>query len=140
MREIKHIVIHCTATHQSATVDAIQNYWRQVLKWKSPGYHRIIKANGEVVTLAPYANPTNGVGGGWNTHSIHISYIGGVDRANKPIDNRTPEQLKVMEAILRDLIKEFPKAEVCGHRDFPGVKKACPSFDVKAWLAKMNIK
>jgi N-acetylmuramoyl-L-alanine amidase len=31
----------------------------------------------------------------------------------------------------------YPNAVVQGHRDFPKVTKACPSFDAKAW-AKAN--
>jgi hypothetical protein len=29
----------------------------------------------------------------------------------------------------------FPNAVVCGHRDFAGVSKECPSFDAKTWWA-----
>jgi hypothetical protein len=28
---------------------------------------------------------------------------------------------------------DYPQAEVLGHRDIPGVKKDCPSFNVKEW-------
>ena len=34
-----------------------------------------------------------------------------------------------------ELTERYPQAKVVGHRDFPGVNKACPSFDVKTWLA-----
>ena len=37
--------------------------------------------------------------------------------------------------IIVALTERYPKAQVLGHRDFPGVAKACPSFDVKTWLA-----
>jgi len=33
--------------------------------------------------------------------------------------------------LLTKLKKEFPKAIIQGHRDFPNVKKACPSFNAK---------
>jgi hypothetical protein len=36
---------------------------------------------------------------------------------------------------IKRLIYKYPKAEVKGHRDFPNVHKACPSFDVKTCLA-----
>ena len=35
---------------------------------------------------------------------------------------------------IKYLKRMYPRAEVIGHRDFPGVKKDCPSFDVKEWL------
>ena len=136
MRAITHIVIHCTATPQTATVASIQRYWRENLKWRSPGYHRIILANGNVVTLQPDNLPTNGVAG-HNANSIHISYIGGVDKSGKPVDNRTAAQIASMIALINEYRAKYPNAVVCGHRDFAGVKKACPSFDVKSWLASL---
>ena len=130
MREIKFLAVHCTATPQTATVSSIQNYWKNVLKWKMPGYHFIIKPDGEVVQLLEIEKVSNGVKG-FNSVSINISYIGGVDSQNKPIDNRTEAQKKALLDLLKKLKKQFPKAIIQGHRDFPGVKKACPSFDAK---------
>ena len=130
MREIKFLAVHCTATPQTATVSSIQSYWRNVLKWKMPGYHFIIKPDGEVVQLLEIEKVSNGVKG-FNSVSINISYIGGVDSQNKPIDNRTEAQKKALLDLLRKLKKQFPKAVIQGHRDFPEVKKACPSFNAK---------
>ena len=130
MREIKYLAVHCTATPQTATVSSIQSYWRNVLKWKMPGYHFIIKPDGEVVQLLEIEKVSNGVKG-FNSVSINISYIGGVDSQNKPIDNRTEAQKKALLDLLKKLKKQFPKAVIQGHRDFPEVKKACPSFNAK---------
>ena len=130
MREIKFLAVHCTATPQTATVSSIQSYWRNVLKWKMPGYHFIIKPDGEVVQLLEIEKVSNGVKG-FNSVSINISYIGGVDAQNNPIDNRTPAQKKALLDLLKKLKKQFPKAVIQGHRDFPEVKKACPSFNAK---------
>ena len=130
MREVKFLAVHCTATPQTATVSSIQNYWRNILKWKMPGYHFIIKPDGEVVQLLEIEKVSNGVKG-FNSVSINISYIGGVDGQNKPIDNRTPAQKKALLHLLKKLKKQFPKAVIQGHRDFPEVKKACPSFNAK---------
>ena len=130
MREVKFLAVHCTATPQTATVSSIQNYWKNVLKWKMPGYHFIIKPNGEVVQLLEIEKVSNGVKG-FNSVSINISYIGGVDAQNKPIDNRTEAQKKALHDLLKKLKKQFPKAIIQGHRDFPEVKKACPSFNAK---------
>jgi N-acetylmuramoyl-L-alanine amidase len=128
MRTITHIVVHCTATPQTTTVQSIQRYWRDNLKWKSPGYHFLIEANGTVHNLQPITLPSNGVAG-HNANSIHVSYIGGVNTQNRPMDNRTEAQKTALLTILRDLKKQFPRAVIQGHRDFPRVAKACPSFD-----------
>lgn len=139
MRNITHIVLHCTATPQSATVASIQKYWKDKLKWKSPGYHHIILFDGTVVDLQPIDQPSNGVYG-YNKHSIHISYIGGVDDKGKAVDNRTDAQKAAQIKLLQKYRKMFPDAVICGHRDFPGVAKECPSFDVKSWLEEIGFK
>ena len=138
MRNVKYIVLHCTATPQNTTISSIQNYWRKVLGWRNPGYHFIIKADGEAVQLLPINEVANGVKG-YNSESIHISYIGGVDPSGKPRDTRTVQQEATTLALLHDLKKKYPNAQIKGHRDFPGVNKACPSFEVATWLKKVGL-
>jgi N-acetylmuramoyl-L-alanine amidase len=135
MRTITHLVVHCTATPQTTTVASIQRYWRENLKWKSPGYHFLIEANGTVHNLQPINLPSNGVAG-HNANSIHVSYIGGVN-GQRAVDNRTEAQKTALLTILRDLKKQFPNAIIQGHRDFPRVAKACPSFDAKKEYATL---
>ncbi|WP_241279772.1 N-acetylmuramoyl-L-alanine amidase [Chryseobacterium cucumeris] len=130
MRNIKYIAVHCTATAQTAKVSSIQNYWKTKLGWKMPGYHFIIKADGEVVNLLPIEQVSNGVKG-YNSVSINVCYIGGIDTNGKPKDTRTPAQKESLLKVLRQLKKQFPNAQIQGHRDFPNVAKACPSFDAK---------
>ena len=69
-----------------------------------------------------------------NSECISIAYVGGIDKEGKPVDNRSDAQKHAMFDIIVRLTEKYPKAEVLGHRDFPGVKKACPCFDVKDWL------
>lgn len=137
MRKITHIVLHCTATATNAKVSAIQNYWRNNLKWRDPGYHYMIEYDGTVHNLHPEDKPSNGVAG-HNANSIHISYIGGVE-GTKAKDTRSPQQIAAQVALLKKLKQKYPTAIILGHRDFPGVKKDCPSFDVKSWLKTVQI-
>ena len=130
MRDIKYVVVHCTATSPDTEKKAILNYWKNVLKWKNVGYHLLIDKYGIVHELAKYEQVTNGVKG-YNSNSINVSYIGGIDEKGKPKDTRTPNQKYTLEVILSDLKQKFPKAIIQGHRDFKGVAKACPSFDAK---------
>lgn len=130
MRKINYLVVHCTATQPDAEIKNIQNYWRKNLGWKSPGYHYIIKADGEIVPLLSIDKISNGVAG-WNSQIINISYIGGIDKEGKPKDTRTPEQKASILKLLKDLKKQFPNTKIQGHRDFPKVAKACPSFNAK---------
>jgi N-acetylmuramoyl-L-alanine amidase len=159
MRKIDYIILHCTAGPQSQTPEEIQRYWKKSLGWKTPGYHYMIKANGEAVNLQPIEKPSNGVKN-HNHNSINISYIGGVVTASDdpvnakgtPIDNRTDAQKKTQVELVNMFHKQFPDAVILGHRDFSVDKnrngliepaewiKSCPSFSVKNWLEEINFK
>lgn len=147
MRLIKNIVIHCSAGY--GNIDSMRRFWRDVLKWRSPGYHVVIDLEGNATQIQPYSLPSNGVKG-YNSHSIHISYIGGVERnnVNKAVDSRTSFQ---KETIIKEIQRaqnwiraqnqDVSKVNILGHRDFSpdqngdGVIssweriKECPSFD-----------
>jgi N-acetylmuramoyl-L-alanine amidase len=134
MRNIKYIVVHCTATQPNATLEAIRRYWKEHRGWgDTPGYHYVIQRNGEITQLLDEDKNSNGVYG-HNAESINISYIGGIDKDGKPEDNRSARQRHAMFDKLVSLSEKYPTAQILGHRDFPGVAKACPSFDVRQWL------
>jgi N-acetylmuramoyl-L-alanine amidase len=137
MRKIDYIVLHCTATPQTTKIESIINYWRNHLGWRNPGYHYIIEPNGRIVNLLPISSVSNGVAG-YNSNSIHISYIGGIDSKGQGFDNRTAAQKEAQLLLLYLLKCVFPKAMVQGHRDFPKVAKACPSFDTRGWLSSIG--
>lgn len=132
MRTIRNIVIHCTASSPDATLADLQAYWRSI-GWRRPGYHRLVMRDGTVEALADYAQLTNGVAG-HNADSIHIAYLGGIDAKLKPRDTRTGPQRETLARLIKEARALFPQARILGHRDFPGVAKACPSFDVTTWL------
>jgi len=132
-RAIKYIAIHCTATQPTATIAAILRYWKDHLGWKNPGYHLLIEPNGTINRLLPFDGIANGVRG-FNNHTIHISYIGGITKEGKPIDNRTDKQKKAILDCIAE-VKEWSDNKnliIQGHRDFPNQNKACPCFDAKA--------
>jgi N-acetylmuramoyl-L-alanine amidase len=134
-RQVKYIVIHCTATQPETTIESIQRYWKEVKGWKDvPGYHYIVKTSGEVIKLLDESKNSYGVYA-HNNECISISYIGGIDKAGKPKDTRTRKQETAMFNKIVELSNRYPNAKIVGHKDFPEVKKACPSFDVKTWLA-----
>lgn len=130
MRTIKYIAVHCTATKQNATIESIRNYWKRNLGWKQPGYHIIVKPNGDHERLALDETVCNGVKG-YNNESIHVSYIGGIDDNGKAVDNRTDAQKRTLLQIICGLKAKYPNAIIQGHRDFPNVAKDCPSFNAK---------
>ena len=54
-----------------------------------------------------------------------------------PCDTRTPQQKSALEHYVRDFVARFPGAAVVGHNELAA--KACPSFDVQAWLRETGI-
>ena len=137
MRSINHIVLHCTGTRQDASVGAIVRYWKEELGWKNPGYHFIIDQDGKITNLLTIDKVANGVKG-HNSDSIHISYIGGLNRSGKSTDTRTPAQYTAMAGLVVAFRSVYPRAKVLGHRDFAGVKKECPSFDASKFLKEIK--
>ena len=133
MRTIKRIILHCTASPKTQTVQEILDYWKYHNGWRDPGYHFLIEPNGNVNELFPIEKVANG-SKGYNSTSIHVSYIGGVDKNGNPIDNRTNAQMISMVTVIAKLKLTFKDAIIVGHRDLPNVKKECPSFNVREWL------
>lgn len=134
IRNIKYIVIHCTATPPNTTIKSMKRFWKEKRGWgDTPGYHYIIKRNGEIVRLLSESKNSNGVYA-HNSSCINIAYIGGIDKDGKPSDNRTSQQQQAMFDKIVELLEKYPGSQAIGHRDFPDAKKACPSFDVKSWL------
>lgn len=137
MRKIKYIAVHCTAGNQAATVDDLRKEFARK-GWKNPGYHYVITADGVIHQLLDNEKVSNGVRG-YNAVTVNVAYTGGIDLATrKPLDNRTAPQKASLRAVLKVLHSLFPTAIIEGHRDFPGVSKACPSFDAKAEYADIQ--
>lgn len=136
-REIKYIVLHCTASQSTGTLAGVRAWW-QKLGWDRPGYHKIILADGEIKQLSDDEKYTYGVKG-YNANSIHICYMGGINKAGVNTDTRTAAQKEAMEQLVKEYMLKYPKAEILGHKDFKGVKKTCPNFDVKAWLKEIHL-
>lgn len=133
-RNIKYIVVHCTATKPEASLEALKNYWKEVKGWgDTPGYHYLIQRDGTIENLLEESKVSYGAYG-HNPFCVHLAYIGGIDKAGNPLDNRSLRQKIAMFSLIVKLSVKYPEAEILGHRDFPGVKKACPSFDVGSWL------
>lgn len=134
-----YIAIHCSASVPNPGTDVnVIDRWHRMRGFLMVGYHFVIKTDGEVQT----GRPEEAIGAhveGFNARSIGICMVGGVDKDMKPTDNFTPAQFDSLTTLLRRLKAEHPKAAIKGHRDFPNVKKACPSFDVKAWAQPLGL-
>jgi len=147
MRNIKYIAVHCTASSQTLTIsELLQEFKRK--GWTNPGYHYVVMPDGTIKQLLDENLVSNGVRG-FNSVLINVAYIGGIDKAGKPIDNRTEAQKASLRSLLKMLHKKYPTAVIQGHRDFSvdlnkngkiepfEYIKSCPCFNAKEEYANL---
>ena len=126
------IIIHCAATRPNQDIGAYEiDRWHRQRGFLKIGYHFVIRRDGSVETGRALeevgAHAVN-----YNSRSVGICMVGGVDDKLKPQDNFTPAQWETLEQVVKKLTAEYPDAQVIGHRDVDP-RKACPSFDAIKW-------
>lgn len=132
------IVLHCSATRPVQDIGAKEiRAWHKAKGWSDIGYHFVIRRDGRVEK----GRAVDEIGShvkGHNHNSVGICMVGGIGNETfGPENNFTPLQWAALKKLIADLSKKYPNARVLGHRDFPGVSKACPCFDARPW-AKAN--
>jgi N-acetylmuramoyl-L-alanine amidase len=138
-RQTNAIVIHCSATRaiQSRIGAKDIRQWHLDKGWRDIGYHFVIKRDGTVEK----GRDVDAVGShvsGHNHDSVAICLVGGLnDNTYQPENNYTVSQWASLKKLITTLVKRYPAAKVKGHRDYEGVKKACPCFNARPW-AKAN--
>ena len=142
-REIKLLVIHCSATRCNVpfTVEQLRQCHLQ-RGFKDIGYHFYIRKNGDIKTTRPIER-IGAHAKGFNQTSIGICYEGGLDCHGRPADTRTEWQIHSMNVLILTLLRDYPGCRICGHRDLsPDLNgngeiepeewvKACPCFDAE---------
>lgn len=134
MRAIDAIVVHCSATPAGKPFRAADiDRWHRDKGWAGIGYHFVIPLDGSIEPGRELETPGAHVEG-HNARTIGVCYIGGVAAVGgKPENTLNDRQADALQLVLQGLRARWPNARILGHRDFPGVKKDCPSFDVRAW-------
>ncbi len=131
---IQFLTIHCAATPEGRDVKAPTVSQWDIARFGQVSYHHVIELDGTAVRTLPDTQKGAHTGG-HNTGNIGICYVGGVCKDNKtPKDTRTAAQRATMHRLVDEYRHAHPAIVVRGHRDWPGVAKACPSFDVKTAL------
>jgi len=129
----KHLTIHCAATPEGRDVRAATIGQWDIAKFGQISYHHVIELDGTAHrTLRDDQRGAHT--GGHNTGNIGVCYVGGCDKNMNAKDTRTPAQKATLRRIVAEYRARFPAIIVLGHRDWPNVNKACPSFDVKTAL------
>jgi len=130
-RKIDLIVIHCTATKEHADfgVEDVRRWHTSPPRnWSDIGYHYLVTLSGSIQTGRPLLK-RGAHARGYNSSSVGVCYVGGLDGNMRPKDTRTEAQKLALTKIIFQLKNQYPDAKVVGHRDLPKVKKACPCFD-----------
>ena len=133
---IQYLTIHCTATPEGRDNSAAEVTRWDIERFGQPSYHWTIELDGTAVATLPESRKGAHTGKR-NSGNIGISYVGGTEALNaggKPKDTRTTAQKVTLLGLVRDYKRRFPSITVLGHRDWPGVAKVCPSFNVASWL------
>lgn len=139
IESVDWLVVHCAATppNMDIGVEEIRR-WHMQKGWSDVGYHYVIRRDGTVEKGRPDHIP-GAHARGYNRYSLGICLVGGVKKGTTKAEaNFTPAQYLSLQTLLEELSTEYPDAEILGHRDLPGVNKACPSFDVREWLRRIH--
>lgn len=145
-RFTKYIVVHCSATKSNSDIglDEIDD-WHRARGWDGCGYHAVIRRSGLIEYGRHFDRPGAHVKG-FNTRSVGICMVGGVDHEGKGENNFTADQFMSLKLLLIVMKRSYPNAEILGHRDLSpdldgdGIVeehewlKECPSFDVRRWM------
>lgn len=133
-RPIDLIVLHCSATPEGVSLppSALRRLHVEQNGWSDVGYHFYVTRDGDVHPCRPLGQP-GAHARGYNQRSVGICYEGGLLADGRtPADTRTPAQRRSLLRLIGSLRQAFPHARILGHRDLPGVRKACPAFDAAA--------
>lgn len=129
-RNIKEIIIHCSATPEGKDFTTAQiKQWHLARGFSDIGYHYVIYRDGSIHT-----GRAESVSGahctGHNIISIGVCYIGGVASDGKtPKDTRTDAQKAALVKLLKQLKAKYPQAKIYPHYKFAA--KACPCFNAE---------
>ena len=131
MRRIDLIVVHCSATREDRRYRVTTLIADHARRFGFTGYHYYITRGGWVYQTR-HEQLVGAHAKGYNSHSLGVCYEGGLNTKGEPADTRTPRQKRALLRLLKRLKLEHPQARIVGHRDLPGVHKACPCFDATA--------
>ena len=140
MREIKEIILHCSATwaKQDIGVKEIRQ-WHMLPEprgrgWSHIGYHYVIRRDGRLEEGCPLETP--GIHcSGHNAKSIGICLVGGGPNGEE--NNFTRDQFDMLAKLIGQLRQKYPLASIHGHNEF--ANKACPVFSVSKFLSDYGI-
>jgi len=138
-RNIKEIILHCSATAEGSNFHASDiDRWHRAQGWNGIGYNYVIDLDGTIETGRNIDVSGAHAGSPHNSISMGICYIGGCAKNGKTAkDTRTPEQKIALYQLVYDLLLLYPKAKVICHNQL--AKKACPSFKIEDFNKEFHL-
>jgi N-acetylmuramoyl-L-alanine amidase len=140
MKNVKHIVVLCTETPQTATVQEVVKNWRKKgllnILYSQPF---LVKGDGELERLKHYyypdkKSPTEQIITP-DEEGIYLVYIGGTDKDGNPSHNISQRQEEALFDKLVELSDKYPESAIIGIKELPGMENFSTCFDARAWLA-----
>ena len=132
MRNIKEIVVHCTASPDYMDIGAktIKDWHVNGNGWSDIGYHYVVRRNGEIEKGRP-DDIAGAHARGVNATSIAVVWVGSYDVS--------PEQMKSMTSLLSFLMGKYsvPIEKVLGHREAVKTSKTCPNLNMDKLRAEL---
>lgn len=130
------IILHCTASRegQDWSVEGIHKLHLNN-GWSGIGYNFVIYLDGTIHE----GRPIDAVGAHcppYNSTSVGIVYVGGVDSKLKPKDTRTGAQKQAMYELVDWLQSVYPDAQIHCHNEY--ANKACPSFKLEQFMSEFE--
>lgn len=146
------IVLHCTATPEGQRHDVSSIIrMHRARKFTTIGFHYLIGLEG---TIWPGRKLDDCIGAhvaGYNSTTLGVAYVGGLDRSGRPTDTRNAAQIAAMLKLCRGLLVEHPKARILAHHDLSPEKnhdgvitpnewiKDCPCFSARTWAREVGL-
>lgn len=129
--DIQYLVVHCSDTPDEENIGAREIHQMHLgFGWHGVGYHRVINRQGQIEAARPdYWQGAHVYG--HNEISLGVCLIGR--------HHFTDSQFNSLELVLKQWVELYPKASICGHRDFSYTDKTCPNFDVVSWCRGRGI-
>lgn len=135
------IIVHCSATppDMDIGVEEIRGWHVTDNGWSDIGYNYVLRRNGalemgrDLDGDGDVMEETGAHTRGFNTRSIGVCLIGGIDEDGNPEFNYTLNQLMGLSNLVHIIKREHPTIRTLGHRDLDS-SKPCPCFDVKSFL------
>jgi len=140
------VVWHCSATPPSRDIGAGDiDYMHKQRGWDGIGYGLVIRRSGKL-ELGEDFSKQGAHAKGWNSKSVGICLVGGVDADGNAQNNFTDEQWVAAKHVFEFFTLLYPKAEHLGHRDLSEDRdgdarimrhefmKDCPCYSVLQWI------